>query len=39
MGLLLSTSSHQGLALTLDSTKSKAIEVGCWASLSWRCAK
>ena len=34
-----STASHHGLAIAMDSAKSKAFEVSCWASVNWRCAK
>ena len=31
-----STSSHYGLAVAMDSAKSQAFEVSCWASVNWR---
>ena len=34
-----STASHHGLAIAMDSAKSEAFEVACWASANWRCAK
>ena len=34
-----STSSHYGLAVAMESTKSQAFKVSCWASVNWRCAK
>ena len=34
-----STASHHGLAIAMDSAKSEAFEVACWASVNWKCAK
>ena len=34
-----SAASHHGLAVAMDSAKSSAFEVVCWASVNWRCAK
>ena len=31
-----SAASHHGLAVAMDSGKSSALEVGCWASINWR---
>ena len=31
-----STSSHYGLAVAMDSPKSQAFEVSCWASVNWK---
>ena len=33
-----STASHHGLAVAMDSARSKAFEVACWTSANWRCA-
>ena len=34
-----STASHHGLVITMDSAKSEAFKVSCWASVNWKCAK
>ena len=31
-----STTSHYGLAVAMDSAKSQAFEVSCWASVNWK---
>ena len=31
-----STSSQYGLAVAMDSAKSQAFEVSCWASVNWK---